>query len=543
MSNTVRGDGVDLAVHERGSGPAVLLVHGYPDTHAVWDGVAARLAERFRVITYDVRGAGASSRPAGRAAYRLDRLMADMRAVLDAVSPGEPVHLVGHDWGSIQSWEAVCTMPERFASFTSISGPSLDHVGHWMRRFHPRSALRQGLHSWYIGFFQSPALPELSWRTGVGARLLERLEGHAHFGPTLSADGAAGVALYRANMPERLLRPRERRTDVPVQLVVPEDDAFVTPALAEAARPYAPNLWIRRIKGKHWVPVSRPDVIARLVTEHIDQAPAARRALDSEFEDRLVVVTGAGSGIGRATALAFARLGARIVAADLDAAAAEETAALAGPSARAYAVDVSDGVAMEKFAAEIGAPDILVNNAGIGMSGSFLDHTTEDWERLLGVNLWGVIHGARLFGRLMVERGEGGHIVNTASMAAFTPSRSLPAYSTSKAAVLMLTECLRAELAGEGIGVSAICPGIVNTAITRTTAFVGLSADGQAEQRKRAVRAYGLRNYGPEQVAERIVAAVRKDSAVVPVTPEAHLARLVSRVSPAAMRLLARARL
>ena len=132
----VRGDGVDLAVYEQGdrSRPTVLLVHGYPDTHAVWDEVAARLAERFHVVRYDVRGAGASSRPFGRRRYTFEYLMADMEAVLDATAPERKVHLVGHDWGSIQSWEAVCTTPDRFASFTSISGPCLDHVAHWTRR-------------------------------------------------------------------------------------------------------------------------------------------------------------------------------------------------------------------------------------------------------------------------------------------------------------------------------------------------------------------------------------------------------------------------
>ncbi|MFC0038413.1 SDR family oxidoreductase [Actinomadura rayongensis] len=555
-SRTVRGDGVDLAVFERGAGPAVLLVHGYPDTHQVWDAVAERLAERYRVISYDVRGAGASGRPRRTAAYRFEHLMADMRAVLDAVSPGEPVHLVGHDWGSIQCWEAACTMPERFASYTSISGPSLDHVGHWTRRFHPRASVRQTLHSWYIGFFQSPLLPELAWRSGVAGRLITRLEhGDPDFAATLPHDGAAGVRLYRANIPSRLLRPRDRRTDLPVQIVIPEDDNYVTPALAEAARPFVPNLWIRRVKGRHWIPSARPDLIARLVGEHVEQVRGAepsrgvRRArVESkpEFAGQLVVVTGAGSGIGRATALAFAERGAEIVAADRDTESAERTARLAsllGPPARAYTVDVSDVAAMEKFAAEIDVPDVLVNNAGIGMSGSFLDHTPEDWERVLGVNLGGVIHGARLFGRRMAERGEGGHIVNLASMAGYTPSRELPAYSTSKAAVLMLSECLRAELADAGVGVSAICPGVVTTAITRTTAFVGLTPDAQDRRRRRITRAYGRRAYPPERVAAQIVRAVRDDRAVVPVTPEARLAYLASRVSPSLLRLAARVRL
>lgn len=140
----------------------------------------------------------------------------------------------------------------------------------------------------------------------------------------------------------------------------------------------------------------------------------------------------------------------------------------------------------------------------------------------------------------MVERGQGGHIVNTSSAAAFTPSRALPAYSTSKAAVLMLSQCLRAELKGEGIAVSAVCPGIVDTGITRTARFVGKSAADEARGRERVARAYARRGFGPERVAERIVATVRRDRAVVPVTPEARLASLTSRVAPGVLRLLAR---
>jgi pimeloyl-ACP methyl ester carboxylesterase len=191
--------------------------------------------------------------------------------VLDAVAPGRKVHLVGHDWGSIQSWEAVCTMGDRFASFTSISGPCLDHVAHWsrgrLRRPTPRNlrqAAGQGLRSWYIYSFQTPVLPELAWRTGA----LRRLGG--------AREGIAGIGLYRANMLERLRHPRERRTDVPTQVIVPAKDPFVSPHLVGGLQDRAPNLRIRTLAAGHWVQRSHPDVVARWITEHITgEAPPA----------------------------------------------------------------------------------------------------------------------------------------------------------------------------------------------------------------------------------------------------------------------------
>jgi NAD(P)-dependent dehydrogenase (short-subunit alcohol dehydrogenase family) len=272
--------------------------------------------------------------------------------------------------------------------------------------------------------------------------------------------------------------------------------------------------------------------------------PAARE----RFAGQLVLVTGAASGIGRSTALAFAEAGARVVAVDRDAEGAARTAedarAAGAAGAWAEAVDVSDGEAMERLAARTvearGVPDVVVNNAGIGLAGRFLDTTVEDWKQVLDVNLWGVIHGCRVFGRLMVERGQGGHLVNTASAAAFQPSRALPAYSTSKAAVLMLSECLRAELAPHDIGVTAICPGLVNTPITASARHAGVSAEEQQRRRAKSARLYRLRNYPPEKVARAVLRAVRQDAAVVAVTPEAHGLRLLSRMSPGTLRALAR---
>jgi len=162
-----------------------------------------------------------------------------------------------------------------------------------------------------------------------------------------------------------------------------------------------------------------------------------------------VLVTGAAAGIGRATALAFTEAGARVVAVDRDAeggARTAETARSLGatPSAWGEVVDVGDEQAMEEFTeritAETGVADVLVDNAGIGPAGSFLDMTSEERRKVLGVDLWGVIHACRISGARTAGRGQGDHIVVVASAAAHQPSRALPASSTSKAAALMLGE-------------------------------------------------------------------------------------------------------
>jgi NAD(P)-dependent dehydrogenase (short-subunit alcohol dehydrogenase family) len=265
------------------------------------------------------------------------------------------------------------------------------------------------------------------------------------------------------------------------------------------------------------------------------------------FGGKIAVITGGGSGIGRATALAFARRGATVIVCDIDLDTAQRTAEQAGrlgSAAHARKVDVSDGTAMRTFAAEIasafGVPDILVNNAGIGHYGTFLATTEDEWRRVLDVNLWGVIHGCRAFGALMAERREGGHIVNVASGAAYTPSKIWPAYSASKAAVVMLSDCLRGEMASYGIGVSVICPGFVNTNIIRTTTFSGLSATEREASRAKILRGYARRNYPPEKVAEQIATAVLRGRPLVPVTVEAKATRLISRFAPGLLRAAAR---
>lgn len=571
--------GIDLCVVELGdvSRPTIVLVHGYPDSKEVWTQVAARLAEEWHVVLYDVRGHGRSTPPVPlRGGFTLEKLTDDFLAVAEAVSPDRPVHLVGHDWGSVQAWEfaTVSRTEGRIASFTSMSGPSLDHFGHWIKRRMSRPTPRrvgqllgQGAKSWYVYMLHTPVLPELAWRGPLGKRwprILERLEKVPpgdYPTPSLPDDAARGAWLYRDNVRSRLRRPRaDAFAHVPVQLITPTGDIFLSEQLYDELDAWVPQLTRRSLPAKHWVPRTRPDQLASWIGEFAASNESARQggvpvhdtapkgAYAERFGGQLVLVTGAAGGIGRATAFAFAEAGARVVAVDRDADGAARTAELArligAPQAWGETVDVSDEQAMEKLAekvaAEYGVVDVLVNNAGIGLSGSFLETSSEDWRNVLDVNLWGVIHGCRLFGKQMAERGQGGHIVNTASAAAYQPSRALPAYSTSKAAVLMLSECLRAELAEKSIGVSAICPGIVNTNITATTRFAGADAAEEKRLRKKTSKLYGVRNYPPEKVAEAILRAVVRNQAVVPVTPESHAARFLSRLSPGVLRGVAR---
>jgi len=246
----------------------------------------------------------------------------------------------------------------------------------------------------------------------------------------------------------------------------------------------------------------------------------------------LCLVTGAGSGIGRATALEMARRGARVLAADIDEVAAKETAERCAGGAAAYQLDVADGAAFtslaERVGREHGTVDILVNNAGVGASGPFLDFSPADWDWILGINLMGVINGCRAFGPAMVERRRG-HVVNVASGLGYTPTPTEPAYVTTKAAVIALSRCIRADWQTSNVGVSVVCPGVTNTAIISRTRFVGESA---APDRVQRAEKLFRRGHSPDQVARAILGAVENNRPLVPVGWESRLGWALHRLGP-----------
>lgn len=257
----------------------------------------------------------------------------------------------------------------------------------------------------------------------------------------------------------------------------------------------------------------------------------------SNLSGRVVVITGAGSGIGRELALLCARRGAHLALCDVNDAAVRETADAArrlGRDVLIRNVDVADPEQMRAFAddtfSHFGGVDILVNNAGVGLIGGFLDTSLKDWDWLVSINLMGVVHGCDAFIPAMINSGRGGQVVNVSSAAGLLANPALSAYSATKFAVLGLSEALRIELGPHGIGVTAVCPGVINTAITTASPIRG-AGDSDA-RRQRLAATYKKRGYTPERAARNILRALGRNRAVAPIAAEAHVLYVLSRVAP-----------
>jgi NAD(P)-dependent dehydrogenase (short-subunit alcohol dehydrogenase family) len=247
-----------------------------------------------------------------------------------------------------------------------------------------------------------------------------------------------------------------------------------------------------------------------------------------ELRGKVAVVTGAASGIGRALAGRFGSEGMRVVLADVDTAAlAEVERALraAGVETLAVPTDVTRADAVsalaERTLAAFGGVHVVCNNAGVFAAGPSWQAPLSDYEFVLGVNVWGVIHGIRTFVPILLERGEEAHVVNTASMAALTAMPLTGAYTMSKHAVLSLSETLYLELRARGakIGVSALCPEAIATAIGSSERVrpphlrrkTGEADGPEFALVENAIKTTIAKGLDPGHIAERVVRAIRED--------------------------------
>ena len=246
----------------------------------------------------------------------------------------------------------------------------------------------------------------------------------------------------------------------------------------------------------------------------------------ANLDGKVAVVTGAAHGIGRALALGFAAEGMRVAAVDIDEAGAQATAALIGSGAVARRVDVADAAAVDALAddcfAEFGQVDLLVNNAGVFQGGLCWERSVADWQWAFGVNVYGIIHGQRSFLPRMIAQNTEGHVLNTASVAAFVSAPFSGPYVVSKCAALSLTECLAHDLAvvGAKIGASVLVPSAFDTTIAHSSAVrparfgVDSTEDGQGTAA--ALAQIVSQGMSPDEAVAPVIDGIRSGTFLIP---------------------------
>ncbi|MBN2051761.1 MAG: SDR family oxidoreductase [Spirochaetales bacterium] len=254
----------------------------------------------------------------------------------------------------------------------------------------------------------------------------------------------------------------------------------------------------------------------------------------NSFKDKVVIVTGGASGIGRAICRYGAERGAHVILADKDFEAARETGSSlqsSGGSVKTIRADVSDIRDVEALVLgtfrECGRIDYLFNNAGIGINGEFQDMTLEHWEQIIGVNFWGVVYGCRFAYPIMMKQGFG-QIVNTASLAGLIPGGLASSYTAGKHAVVGFSLSLRAEARQYGIKINALCPGYFRTNIQNSTLYVSdyMKAPGNIEMEA------NMKFPAVEDCIQKMMKGVVKNRGII-MSPRRHKVYwLLHRISP-----------
>jgi NAD(P)-dependent dehydrogenase (short-subunit alcohol dehydrogenase family) len=251
-----------------------------------------------------------------------------------------------------------------------------------------------------------------------------------------------------------------------------------------------------------------------------------------KLSDRVAVVTGAAGGIGRATSLALAKEGCHLAICDVNTVGLEETAVMAralGRNVSTHIVDVSNKARMQQFAEEVidqhGQVHVLVNNAGVTVTAPFETHSLEDFEWIVGINLWGVIYGCKFF-LPHLQKVDEAHIVNLSSLFGLIGVPSQTSYCATKFAVHGFSEALWVELRDQGIGVTSVHPGGVRTDIAKSARTV------DSKQKDLAINVIDRFSVSPEHCAKLIVSAIKKNKMKQLVTRETHLISFAKRLSP-----------
>lgn len=291
-------DNYRLAVFEHGdpANPTVLCVHGFPDDHRLWDGVVALLAGTYHVVTFDNRGAGDSDHPHQVSAYVLEQLADDIAAVARTVKAGGNVHVLAHNWGGAGAWQLALHPVDGtgILSLTTIGSASPEYYSAWVRdqfRF-DRQRLLDLFGTWrtntYMTAFQIPVLAPLIFRSGLADAVMalaklgfEAGKEPAGYGKRLAARNRDGLRIYTANVYQQMLgrKPQRKNTHEPLRpipslVIVPTHDIVFTPASQAGAAEWAVDCRIRHVEGGHWLPSHQPDVVAKMVTDFVEEVRA-----------------------------------------------------------------------------------------------------------------------------------------------------------------------------------------------------------------------------------------------------------------------------